>query len=347
MRHTLFTLFSCLFLLACEHSPEVQTLTGYAQGTTYSVKFWQSNQNDGTKSTESNIMLKQSIDQELARIDKVMSNYRDDSLIEQFNQKKVVDQAIPLDKEILDLLKISNTVYKASKHCYDPTIKPLFQIWGFSDDKLQIPNQTQINQVKQAIGFDKLKRDKNGITKTHKQLTVDLSAIGQGYAVAKIADILKQHKINNFLVEIGGEMLVSGEKPNQKKWRVGIERPIPNSQKVSEVITLTGKRPTAIMTSGTYRHYFDDKGKKYSHILDPRTGKPVTHDSVAVTVMLDNATHADAWSTALLCLGSQEGLKVANEQHIPAIFYDLQGKTIKRQESQSIKDEKNFWQIEQ
>lgn len=341
MRNALLAVFSCLFLIACERSPEIQTLTGYAQGTTYSVKYWQTNDNNNDTT-----VLKQRIGRELARIDKAMSNYRDDSLIERFNQEKIANHPIALDSEILALLNISETVYQASKHCYDPTIKPLFQIWGFSKDKLRIPNQAQIDTAKATIGFNKLKRSNNSITKTNPQLTVDLSAIGQGYAVAKIADILQRQHIENFLVEIGGEMLVAGEKPDQKKWRVGIERPIPNSQKVSEVVYLTGKRPTAIMTSGTYRHYFDDNGKKYSHILDPRTGKPVTHQSVAVTVLLDDATRADAWSTALLCLGSKEGLGIANQYHIPAIFYDLDGEQLNRQTSQAIDSESPFWHIE-
>ncbi|PIE45625.1 MAG: thiamine biosynthesis protein ApbE [Gammaproteobacteria bacterium] len=328
------------FLLACQPTPEVQIITGHAQGTTYSVKYWTDAESPDKHA------LKQTIDSELARIDSLMSNYRDDSAIEQFNQQQVVNQPIPLDKEILALLDVSAAVYQASQHCYDPTIKPLFNIWGFSKNQLNIPNRQQIQQALTAIGFDKLQRHANGISKTNPKQTIDLSAIGQGYAVQQIANLLEKEGISDYLVEIGGEMLVAGSKPASQQWRVGVERPLPDSQAVSEVITLTGKRPTAIMTSGTYRHYFDDHGKRYSHILDPRSGKPIEHNSVAVTVLLDDATQADAWSTALLCLGSEDGLQVANENAIPAVFYDMEDGEITRRESDGVKQSDAYWRIE-
>ncbi len=339
MKTTLLAL-SLLFLLACSRSPEIQEIKGFAQGTTYSVKYWYEGELDKAE-------LKQSIDAELARIDKVMSNYRDDSLIALFNQNEVADIPILLDDEILKVLKISAEVHQKSQGCYDPTIGPLFKIWGFKKDHLNIPSEEQIQETLQSIGFaSKLIRKEKTITKINPQTTVDLSAIGQGYAVAKISEILSKKGINNYLTEIGGEMLVAGTKPDDKNWQVGVERPVPNSQTVNEVIKITGKRPTAIMTSGTYRHYFDDNGKRYSHILDPRTGKPVMHQSVAVTVLLEDATYADAWSTALLCLGSQKGLAVANQNHIPAVFYDMTQDKLSRQASQSVSKSAQFWTIE-
>lgn len=333
--------FLSLVVSACDKPPAVQTISGQAQGTTYSVKYWSETPIDGTA-------LKQSIDKELAHIDKLMSNYRDDSAIEVFNHNKVAHIPIMVDKEILDLLNIAAEVHEKSKGCYDPTIKPLFQIWGFGDDKLQIPDSKTIANAKNAIGFaDKLLRSDKTITKKNMAVTIDLSAIGQGYAVARIADIVAAEGIANYLVEIGGEMLVAGTKPEAKKWRVGVERPVPDSQQISEVIRLSGKRPTAVMTSGTYRHYFDNDGKRYSHILDPRTGAPVTHNSVAVTVLLDDATYADAWSTALLCLGSREGLPVANANNIPSIFYDIdERRQIIRQNSDSVVTQHPYWQVE-
>ncbi|PID65908.1 MAG: thiamine biosynthesis protein ApbE [Gammaproteobacteria bacterium] len=349
-----FTFLLCFFFTGCEKPPAIQAINGAAQGTTYSVKYWLNNDNN-----IDNNFLKQEVDKELARIDKLISNYRDDSVIEVFNQNHTANIPIILDKEILDLLIISADVHNKSKGCYDPTIKPLFQIWGFSDDKLHIPDDKAIAQAKQSIGFaDKLLRDNNSITKKVPTVTIDFSAIGQGYAVMKIADLLNQQGIQNYLVEIGGEMLVAGTKPENNPWRVGVEKPVPNSQKISEIITLGrqdadnaqdagGKHNTAIMTSGTYRHYFDDNGTRYSHILDPRTGKPVTHDSVAVTVLLDNAAYADAWSTALLCLGSQEGLKVANDNAIPAIFYDMgSNQQLIRHTSRAVAEQHKNWTID-
>ncbi len=322
--------FLSFFFAGCEKPPAIQVINGAAQGTTYSVKYWLNNDND-IDST----VLKQLVDKELARIDKLISNYRDDSVIEAFNQNHTANIPITLDKEILDLLTISADVHNKSKGCYDPTIKPLFQIWGFSDDKLHIPDDKAIALAKQSIGFaDKLLRDNNSMTKKVPTVTIDFSAIGQGYAVMKVADLLTRQGIQHYLVEIGGEMLVAGTKPENKPWRVGVEQPVPN-------------QGTAIMTSGTYRHYFDDNGTRYSHILDPRTGKPVTHDSVAVTVLLDNAAYADAWSTALLCLGSQTGLEVANDNAIPAIFYDMDdNQQLIRHTSDAVAKQHKNWTID-
>ncbi len=340
MKKILF--LSILFLLFSCGSPEpITEITGYAQGTTYSVKFWQPHSADKIDTA----LLKQNIDKELARIDKLMSNYRNDSDIEKFNQDRMVNQNININKEILSVLKVSTEVYEKSEHCYDPTIKPLFQIWGFGKNKLRIPDQKTISDTLESIGFNKLKLGENYIIKSNANQTIDLSAIGQGYAVSKIANILENNKIKNYLVEIGGEMLVAGTKPDEQKWAVGMERPVPNSKKISEVITLTGKQPTAIMTSGTYRHYFDENGKQYSHILDPRTGKPVEHNSVAVTVLLDNATYADAWSTALLCLGADKGLDIADKNNIPVIFYTMDGKELKRQANKTAQQQSEFWEI--
>lgn len=343
MRNLIFCVFSCFILLACDKTPEVQTLTGLAQGTTYTIKYWA---DDSVKVTgpEERLALKTAIDNELARIDYLMSNYRDDSVIERFNQQKIANKAFALETEILNVLRVSEEVYQKSNHCYDPTINPLFRLWGFKAGQLSIPDSEQLQAVVENIGFDQMTRTATHITKHNTEVTIDLSAIGQGYAIAKVAQQLTDKGIVNYLVEIGGEMLISGTKPKDEKWRVGVERPIPESQKIHEVITLSGKRPTAVMTSGTYRHYYDDKGRQYSHILDPRSGRPVSHNSVAVTVLLEDPTYADAWSTALLCLGSDEGLIVANQYEIPAIYYDLDKGSVQRLESQSVKAQSVYWQ---
>lgn len=338
MRNWLMAGLGLLFLLACQREPQIQVITGYAQGTTYTVKLWAAKTQDWRE-------LKQEIDKELSRIDKLMSNYRQDSDIEAFNQNKSINEVILLDKEILTLLTVSAEVYEKSQHCYDPTIKPLFELWGFADKDFSVPNQAAIHQAKQSIGFSRLQRGVKGIIKTHEKQTIDLSAIGQGYAISKVANVLQDKGITNYLIEIGGEMLVAGQKPKQQKWRVGVERPIPESQKINEVITLSGEQPIAVMTSGTYRNYFDEQGRRYSHILDPRSGRPVEHNSVAVTVLLNDATRADAWSTALLCLGAKDGLVIADKYQIPAVFYQIDGKQVQRLPNKTIQQGSTAWQI--
>lgn len=149
---------------------------------------------------------------------------------------------------------------------------------------------------------------------------VDLSSIAQGYSVERIAAVVEAAGIGNYIVEIGGEMQTRGHKPDGSHWRIGVERPLPGQRSVDKGLTIKRDAPMAVMTSGTYRHYFDDHGKRYSHILDARSGKPMAHDTVSVTVLDENPTYADAWCTALLCLGADDGLRAADQAGIAALF---------------------------
>jgi len=163
------------------------------------------------------------------------------------------------------------------------------------------------------------------LRKKNPQLRVDLGSIGQGYSVGRIAGLLEQQGISNYLVEIGGELQTRGEKPGGQPWRVALEKPLPGERTLQKVITISQTEPLSVMTSGTYRHYFDVNGKRYSHILDARTGRPVEHGTVSVTVFDANPTRADAWGTALLCLGRTEGIESANKAGIAALFIEQQG----------------------
>lgn len=178
------------------------------------------------------------------------------------------------------------------------------------------------------VGYfmDKLQLvDDSHMSKKLPNVRVDLSSIAQGYSVEKISNTLEALGIQNYLVEIGGELKALGSKPDGKAWRIAVEKPLPGEQKMHKVVTLPKETPMSVMTSGTYRHYFDVKGKRYSHILDARNGKPVTHDLVAVSVFNESPTIADAWSTALLCLGQEEGMKLADAEKLQVMFIQQQG----------------------
>lgn len=336
-------LFFCLIILtACseEIPPQLVELEGAAQGTTYHIKFW----NSDSDTPVDKQLIHQQIENEFKRIDKLISNYRDDSDIEAFNQY-VGNKPFVIDSEITDLLRLAKEVYRDSQGCFDPTIAPLFKLWGFKDNQFTLPDDESITNVLEKVGFNGLSIESGKIIRLQNlQTSVDLSGIGQGYSVAKIATILESAGFHNYLVEIGGEMLVKGHKPDNSDWKIAIERPTPNSNKIHKVITLKDGKATAIMTSGTYRHYFADNGKQYSHVIDPRSGYPIQHSTVSVTTLLENPTLADAWSTALLCLGSDEGLKIANQYQIPALFIDLQNENLIEKRSDTISNGKS-WEI--
>lgn len=307
-----------LSTVGCVKPKDIQKLSGNAQGTTYHISFW-SPKNVDLKVTAKNV------ETEFSRIDKQLSNYRPDSAIEQFNAM-LSDQPQSVDAEIVSLIEQARAVSNASNGCYDLTIKPLFELWGFTKDALTLPSEATIKATLKGVGLAQLEHlDANHLRKRNSNLKVDLSSIGQGYSVSRITSLLEQQGIKDYMVEIGGELQTRGQKPEGQPWRIALEKPLSGERTLHKIITIQRTIPLAIMTSGTYRHYFDVDGKRYSHILDARTGKPVTHTTVSVSVLHNDPTLADAWSTALLCLGKDEGIKAANKAGIAALFIEQQG----------------------
>lgn len=309
--------------------PSVQKLEGSAQGTTYHISYWSELPMDGKD-------IETTIKNELDTIDRTLSNYRPDSIIEKFNSNENTDSQ-EVGNEIVSLVRIAQTVHQATQGCFDLTIKPLFELWGFRGDELTIPNDTAILKTLSQTGMGKLEVvDETHLRKRQANLKVDLSSIAQGYSVGKISRALEQKGIKNYLVEIGGELKTLGHKPDLQAWRIAVERPLPGEQVMQKIITMPKESPMAVMTSGTYRHYFDHEGKRYSHILDARTGRPVTHNLVSITIIHEDPTIADAWDTALLCLGQKEGMKVANAEKIPALFIQQQGNELIESRSDAL-----------
>lgn len=328
LRHCFIFCMVLAMLTGCS-KPSIQKLEGPAQGTTYHISYWSELPVDTQD-------IKAGIENEFAVIDKLLSNYRPDSTIETFNSAENTDSQ-EVGSEIVSLVKIAQTVHQASQGCYDLTIKPLFDLWGFRGDALTIPKDSAILTTLKQTGMKKLEVvDETHLRKKQADLKVDLSSIAQGYSVERISRILAQKGITHYLVEIGGELKTNGYKPGLQPWRIAVERPLPEERTMHKIVTMPKDAPIAVMTSGTYRHYFDDHGQRYSHILDARNGKPVTHDLVSVTVLLGDPAVADAWSTALLCLGPKDGMAAANTAKIPALFIELQGNELTESRSEAL-----------
>jgi thiamine biosynthesis lipoprotein len=324
--HGLILSFS--MLTGCSEQA-IEKLEGAAQGTTYHISYWSELPLDGKD-------IEASVKNELDTIDKTLSNYRPDSIIEMFNSAENTDSQ-EVGNEIVSLVRIAKTVHQASQGCYDLTTKPLFDLWGFRGDTLTIPDAPTILKTLDQIGMEKLDVvDETHLRKKQADLKVDLSSIAQGYSVGKISQVLEQKGVTNYLVEIGGELQTRGHKPDLEPWRIALERPLPGDQHMQKIITMPKDLPMAVMTSGTYNHYFDYQGQRYSHILDARTGRPITHDLVSVTVIHEDPTIADAWDTALLCLGQKEGILAANAAKIPALFIQQQDKELIESRSDSL-----------
>jgi len=329
-------LATSFFILSCSPKPELSKISGYAQGTTYNLTFELPADSTADVST-----IEKVVNDELARMDKALSNYRDDSVIEEFNATQTTD-VLAAEAELVSLVEEARKVHRASNGCYDLTIKPLFDLWGFKKEEFSPPSDADLAQTLAIIGLDNLETvDATHLRKQIPTLRIDVSSIGQGYAVGQIVKILEQYSVQNYLVEIGGELKISGKKPDGEPWKIALEKPLPNERKMHKIVSFDTGVPMSLMASGTYRHYFDSNGKRYSHILDARTGKPVEHNTVSVAILHQDPTIADAWSTALLCLGSSEGLKIANDNNLAVLFIDQQGDELIESQSNAMNEMKD------
>ena len=313
-----------LLIVACQGGGEETELAGDAQGTTYHIKMALNGLDVNHEE------LRKAVGDTFADIDIKLSNYRDDSEISTLNRQKS-SEWLPISKEIADLLVIAKSVNADSRGCLDLTIKPLFDLWGFSKHEMKVPTQADIDKTLSHVGMDKLEVDPERLRllKKDPEVGIDLSSIAQGYSVGAIAKLLEARGIHHYMVEIGGEMKVKGRKANGSEWRIAIEKPTPIAREVQKIISIHQENGEAVMTSGTYRNFFEENGKLYSHIINPKTGKPVDHNLLSVTVLHDDPTWADAWDTALLCLGEREGYQVAAEQKLRALLIYHEGKELK------------------
>jgi thiamine biosynthesis lipoprotein len=208
-------------------------------------------------------------------------------------------------------------------------MKPIFDLWSFSRHENRVPTQDEIDAILPHVGMSLLEVDaiNQRIRKKDPKLKIDLSSIAQGYSVGMVARLLEALGIRNYLVEIDREMMVKGHKSNGDVWRIDIPKTTPFSQKVQKIIDAREQAGTAIMTTGTYRNFFDENGQTYSHILNPKTGQPVTHNLRTVTVMHDDPAWAEAWDTSLLCMGEQKAAQIAEAEQLKVmLIYDNDNK---------------------
>ena len=309
---TLFASWRCVFVLViialygCSNKPEVLTISGTKMGTSYHITVIA----DQLPPDD----LEQQIEQLLAKVDNSMSTYKKDSEISQFNRLPV-GQTMAISQEFAEVVKISRQIWQLSNGAFDPTIGPLVDLWGFGPDERHesIPSSKTIELTKAQIGFDSVVLDEYKLSKT-KAVSIDLSAVAKGYAVDRVADLLEMLALPDYLVEIGGEIRVSGFNADGVAWRIAMEQP----QLFAEVDRVINITDIAVATSGDYRNYFEKDGVRYSHTIDPVTGRPIVHNLASVTVLTQSCAEADAWATAFSVLGVEQSLKLAEQLDIAA-----------------------------
>lgn len=291
----------------------VHGIEGFAQGTSWRAAVVAAPGFDAAA-------LGRAIDAEFAAIDRAWSNYRDDSIIERFN---ALETTAPFEVGggIAELFDKAVDVFGASRGCFDPTVGPLKTLWDPDGRTANLPEPAEIEQALETVGPGGI--EVVGDTRLRKRnpaVRLDLSGIAQGASVALVAELVEDRGIDSYFVELGGELQVRGRKPGGRPWRIAVRDPRDADRARPQVIEYADDRAMAIATSGTYEQGFETDGRRYSHVLDPRTGRPVAHDTVSVTVAHADAALADAWSTALLCLGAETGPPVADEHDIAALF---------------------------
>lgn len=294
---------------------EVVKVEGPTMGTTFAVTVV----GDGDEEA-----IAAAITRELALVDETMSNYRADSEITRFNRHRSADP-FPLSPAMAEVLTIAAEVSELSGGAFDVTIPPLLAAWGFGPRPAADPTPPSpeaLRALRERVGHQLLGLDgaARTATKRHPALEIDLSAIAPGYAADRIADALTQLGHRDFMVDVGGEIRVKGRNAAGQRWRIGVERPAAtrgDPPALQEVVALDDE---ALATSGDYRSYREVDGRRISHSIDPRSGRPIEHALASVTVVHADAAHADALATAINVLGPAEGRALAERIGLPVLL---------------------------
>lgn len=307
----IFVIISSLFLIACNKTVLPIQINGKTMGTTYHI----------TIIPESNDILdvdflQNGIDKELQLINQLMSTYIADSELSNFNTSRSTDW-FQLSPETFKVIEYSLSLSEQTNSLFDVTVSPLINLWGFGEQGLtDFPSDKAIKDAQENIGWQHLVLDADNqkIKKKKSELTINLSAIAKGYGVDHIAQWLEQQQVNHYLVEIGGEIKVKGTNKDGQLWKIGVEKPSFLQSNTQTIISIDDK---AVATSGDYRNFFEKEGIRYSHTIDPTTGKPVIHNLASLTVIADSAMEADGLATAFMVMGEDQALKMAEEYNIP------------------------------
>ncbi|MFQ5658289.1 MAG: FAD:protein FMN transferase [Candidatus Methylomirabilales bacterium] len=310
-------LVGCLAVSSCiqkARNGTLVTFTGPTMGTEYTVKISNLPTGVGREGLQADI------ERILKRVNDRMSTYLKSSELSRFNRQRTTDW-VAVSAETVLVIDEALRVSRLTDGAFDITVGPVVNLWGFGPAPREeaIPSDDAIQKALQRVGYAHIDTRKSppAIKKHRADVEIDLSAIAKGYAVDQVAEHLGSVGISNYLVEIGGEIRGKGQKTQATPWKVGIEKPMPNGRAVQRVASLEDQ---AMATSGDYRNFFERNGERFSHTINPRTGRPITHTLASVTVIDPSSMHADAMATALMVLGPEAGYEVAERENLAALF---------------------------
>lgn len=290
-------------------------VSGITMGTVpYSVKYV--TDKDEAAALEQATVISKDVEGILKQLNQDMSNWIPDSELSRFN-KSISLEPVQVSAGLQRVMAESIRLGKLSEGKLDVTIGPLINLWGFGPENRpdKKPTEDELKQASARTGIEHLKLEGNMLSKGIPNLYVDLGTIAKGYAVDLVAEYLQENGLNNFLVEIGGELRIKGFKATGELWHVAIEKPVSSERAVHQIII---PKDNAVATSGDYRKYFEQDGQRFSHIIDPDTGYPINHKLVSVTVIHPSSMTADGLSTSMMLMGEEKALAFAEENDLAA-----------------------------
>ncbi|WP_170506028.1 FAD:protein FMN transferase [Ruegeria arenilitoris] len=302
-------LSGCLF----DKEPEVVRLSGETMGTTFNITAIGQDLDENA--------LAVAVEETLADVNAKMSNWDPNSEVSTFSAATSTEP-VQVSADFAQVMAAANDVHEKTGGTFDVTLGPLIELWGFGPRKPEdpVPSDVEILKALNGVGQGRLltlDAEAGTLTKSEPGVGINLSAIAKGYGIDAVAKTLRDAGIEDYLVEIGGDLVTMGQNDKGEAWRIGIEKPQAGAQTYQLIVSVSD---LGMASSGDYKNFFEQDGVRYSHIIDPTTGRPITHRTTSVTVLAENAMMADAWATAMLALGQEKGLELA-EEHKLAVYF--------------------------
>ncbi len=300
-----FLIIGTVLIIKHQHNMPYQHDRGSVFGTFYSITYQCDND------------LQKEIEAELKKVDQALSMFNQESIISKVNRNEKVE----LNEMFLQVITLAQKVSQDTDGAFDITVAPLVNAWGFGFKTGDKPSGTSIDSLMSTVGYKKISLKGRQLFKENKNTMLDCSAIAKGYGSDVVAAFLKKRGIDNFMVEIGGEVVTQGISEKRVPWRIGVTKPTDDSLSVdNELQTVLNVTNKAMATSGNYRNFYYKDGKKYAHTIDPKTGYPVQHSLLSATVLADNCATADAYATSFMVMGIEKAKGVL-ERHPELMAY--------------------------
>lgn len=307
----LFLIVGTVWIIRNQNDTPYQKNSGKIFGTYYNITY------------QSSKDLQKEIEAELMKVDEALSTYNKNSIISRINRNEDVE----VNNMFTHVFTLSQRIAHDTEGAFDITVEPLVNAWGFGPDGIKEPSRAAVDSVRRFVGYKKVTLDDGKIIKTDKRVQLDCSAIAKGYGSDVVAKFFKQHGIENYMIEIGGEIVTSGNSEKRIPWRIGVVKPVDDvASKENTAQTIINVTDKAMATSGNYRNFRYENGRKVAHTIDPHTGFPVQHSLLSATVLADDCATADAYATAFMVMGVEKAKKILQRHPELMAYFIYAGK---------------------